>query len=61
VSNINLNLVIGITLATLNAHAVYIVNKGVPYPHISTDDEPTIYELDTMTCNDPLMSGCKNY
>ena len=45
----------------IKADAVYILNKGVPYPNISAGDEPTIYELDTMTCNGAVMSGCKNY
>lgn len=45
----------------VNADAVYILNKGVPYPNVSAGDEPTIYELDTMTCNGGIMSGCKNY
>ena len=45
----------------INANAVYILKKGVPYPDISSGDEPTIYELDTMTCNGSIMSGCKNH
>jgi len=45
----------------INAHAVYILDKGIPYPDVSAGDEPTIYELDTMTCNGSIMSGCKNY
>ena len=44
-----------------NAYAVYMLKEGVPYPDISSGDEPTIYELDTMTCNGSIMSGCKNH
>ena len=42
----------------VNAHAIYILKKGTPYPDISAGDEPTIYDLNTMICNG---SGCRNY
>jgi uncharacterized protein len=45
----------------IQAKAHYFLKEGVSYPDISMDDEPTIYEFDTMTCNGSAMSGCKNY
>ncbi|MBT5934119.1 lysozyme inhibitor LprI family protein [Sulfurimonas sp.] len=45
----------------IQAKAHYFIKENVPYPDISMDNEPTIYELDTMTCNGSVASGCKNY